>query len=92
MRLWPLAWALALVACSSPRIVDCDPDPDNPPTGRFVRFEGEAWCVYSGPGTCPGSLPVEHELGGRLRACAAERVDPVPSGLCLAAGLCGDAG
>ena len=92
MRKWLVTLALLTAACSSPRIVDCDPDPDLPPTGRFVRIDGEPWCVYSGAGRCPGSLPIEHDLGGRLRACAADPFDPVPEGLCEAAGFCGDAG
>lgn len=84
-----LACLFALVAasaCTSPRIVDCAP-------GRFVRHNDLAWCIYGGmDGTCPRQLPEEHDLPWGGRGCAEDAHDPLPDGLCEAAGACGDAG
>lgn len=87
-RLLPtIGLILSLGGCTSPQLVDCDP-------GRFVRLEGDVpWCVYAGTsGRCPSLLPEEHELPWGGRGCAPERFEPLPDGLCEAAGACGDGG
>ena len=92
MSRWSWAWiaacAIVASACDSPLIVDCAP-------GRFARVDGTPWCVYDDRATtrCPSPLPVEHDLAGGARACAATRHDPAPVVLCVIAGECaGDAG
>jgi hypothetical protein len=84
------AAALSLLAagCQAPLIVECGSG------GRFVRSEGEAWCLFSGSSTtrCPSLLSFSHALPWGERGCAAARYDPIPEALCAAAGRCGDGG
>lgn len=81
-----LGVAIALLGCEAPRVVDCTTE------GRFVEAGGEPFCVYPRESTlrCPRLLPVRHDLPWGGRACAAERLDPLPRALCVAVGPCRD--
>ncbi len=77
-----------LTACEAPQVARCGA------SGRFGRLGVDAWCFYPRSSTtrCPSLLPVAHELPWGERGCAAQRFDPPPDDLCVAAGRCGDGG
>ncbi|HBQ11960.1 MAG TPA: hypothetical protein DEF51_12710 [Myxococcales bacterium] len=80
-------WAGTVVVsgCASPELVNCDP-------GLFARVQGEPWCLYTRRQAsmirCPAQLPAEHDLRWGGKGCARVENDPLPDGLCEAAGEC----